>query len=302
MRIILLILIFPFSIVSVYAQTEAGMPVQFHQFFKTYNLINPAGIGRDSSLAIKAGNKAMMGAFSGVRTFYVSADKQLGNPSSKRTKHVLGIYFINDKEGSYINKSRASLLYAIQIPLNERLSLNGGIAAGFINYSFKATNVNAGGSAFSPNADLGLWLEGSDFNLGISINQIIAAKLTPIEETYTISKYSNLIADKTININPYLSIKPALAFRYINKQIYNLDLAILTLIQNNILAGLTYKYQKGFSLCVGIESLNIKNEIYSITFSYYYPSYKYTYSNSQSIELSLGFNIHKSIPEIDMEE
>jgi type IX secretion system PorP/SprF family membrane protein len=293
MKVYLTIPIFFIGLASVNAQTDAGLPVQFIQFFRTYNLINPSGIGRDSSLDIRTGNKSLLGAFSGVRTFYAIASKQLGKSSSRGTKHALGANFINDKEGTYINKTRASLMYAAHIPLSLRLALNAGVAIGFINYSFKATDINAGGSDFAPNADVGLWLQRSDLNIGISINQIIPAKLTPIDETYTISKFYNLLFDKDFLLNHNLSVKSALVFRYSEHNSYNLDLGLLTFIQKNILAGITYKYQKGFSLCAGLENLQIKNEVFHFTFSYYYPSYKFTYYNSQAIEISLGFKISK---------
>jgi type IX secretion system PorP/SprF family membrane protein len=295
MRVFLAIQFLFINLLSVSAQTGAGLPVQFMQFFKTYNLVNPAATGRDSSLQINTGNKSLLGAFAGVRTFYVNGNIQLGCSKRKTSRHILGANFINDKEGTYINKNRASLTYAVSIRLGSRTSLNAGLAAGFINYSYKATDINGGGSAFAPNADLGLWLQRSDFNIGISSDQILPSKLTPIDETYTISRYYNLLADKTIKINYFLALRPAFSIRWLNKNIYNIDLALLSLIRNNFIAGLTYKYQKGISICTGLDRLRFKNEVFKFMFSYYYPSNRLTYYNSSSVEISLGFLLSKPL-------
>jgi type IX secretion system PorP/SprF family membrane protein len=287
------------------AQSGAGLPVQFTQFFKTYNLINPASIGTDSAIEFKTGNKSLTGAFSGVRTFYLNSNVVL-NPSSRRkAKHVIGLSFINDKEGSYIDRNRASFVYAFHLPLTNKLTMNAGFAAGFLNYAYKASNISAGGSAFAPNADIGLWLHGPTFNIGISGNQIIPSKLTPIDETYTIDRHYNLIADKTFMLSPYVSLTSAFTFRWLNENYYNADVAMILLLEQNISVAVGYKYDKGASLSGGLEHVKLGRHAMKMMFSYYAPLAGLTYYNPQSYELSLQFipsKKRRSIHEMNNEE
>ncbi|MDB5272542.1 MAG: hypothetical protein JWO58_909 [Chitinophagaceae bacterium] len=274
---------------SCIAQPGAGFPVQFIQFFKTYNLINPASIGKDAPLSFSTGNKSLTGAFNGVRTFYFNANVQL-NPSEKRSpRHVLGLSFANDKEGTFINRNRASLLYAFHLPISKRLTLSAGADIGFLNFAYKASNISAGGSAFAPNADVGLWLSRSDFNIGVSSNQIIASRLTPIDATYTIERHYNLIAEKTFEVSPYISLTPAFVFRWFDQNYYNADFALIMLIQENVSVAVGYKYQSGASMSGGLEKIKLGRHALKMMFSYYTPISGITSYNAQSYELSFQF-------------
>jgi len=271
-----------------YAQSGPGLPVQFIQFFKTYNLVNPASIGRTSPLEFSAGNKSLLGDFSSIRTTYFTTNIQLNKRMENRSKQVIGLNLINDQEGSYINTNRASILYAFHIPIKTNWTLNAGISAGFLNYAFSASNISAGGSSFAPTADIGLWLHHATFNLGISGNQIIPSKLEPLRQTYTIKKYYTLIADKKIPINPYLTLMPALILRWPYNYYTSSDVALMMIIQNNLSLGVTYRYKMGGSITGGLEDIKIGNHVAKMMFSYYAPL-GITYYNPQVIEISIQF-------------
>ncbi|MDB5256355.1 MAG: hypothetical protein JWM14_1050 [Chitinophagaceae bacterium] len=291
MRIYIIVSVVFFSncIYKVQAQSGAGLPVQFIQFFKTYGLINPASIGKDSAIEFSTGNKSLTGAFSGVRTFYANANVQLNARGKNKPKHVLGLTFINDKEGSFINRNRAALVYAFHLPISRKSILSAGVAAGFINYSYKPSNISAGGSAFAPNADIGLWLHRSNFNIGISGNQIIASKLTPIDETYIIERHYNLTADRTFLLSPYLTLTPAFIFRWYDEEYYNADLALILVIQDNVTTAVSYKYDKGVSVSGGLEDIKVGRSMFKLMFSYYFPLGGITNYNPAAYELSLRF-------------
>jgi type IX secretion system PorP/SprF family membrane protein len=287
--IVVSIVFFSNCIYKVQAQSGAGLPVQFIQFFKTYSLINPASIGKDSAVEVSAGNKSLTGAFSGVRTFYAAGSVQLNARGKYKSRHVLGITFINDKEGSFINRNRAALQYAFHLPISKKAILSTGIAAGFINYAYKASNISAGGSAFAPNLDVGLWLHRPLFNIGVSGNQLIASQLTPINETYTIERYYNLVADKTFLLSPYFSLTPAFNFRWYEQEYYNADLALILVMQNNITTAVGYKYDKGASVSGGLEDIKLGSHALKMMFSYYFPLTNVSSYNPQAYELSLRF-------------
>jgi type IX secretion system PorP/SprF family membrane protein len=271
-----------------YAQSGPGLPLQFVQFFKTYNLINPSSIGRTSPLEFSAGNKSLLGDFSSIRTTYFTTNIQLNKRIENRHKQVFGINLINDQEGSYINTNRASILYAFHIPIKTNWTLNAGISAGFLNYAFSSSNISAGGSSFAPTADIGLWLHHAKFNLGISGNQIIPSKLEPLKQTYTIKKYYTLIADKKFILNPYITLIPAILFRWPYNYYTSTDMALMMIIQNNLSVGLTYRYKMGASFSGGLEDIKIGSHVAKMMFSYYSPL-GITYYNPQAIEISVQF-------------
>ncbi|MFL5729236.1 MAG: type IX secretion system membrane protein PorP/SprF [Cytophagaceae bacterium] len=273
---------------DIYAQTGPALPIQFLQFFKTYNLMNPASIGRISPGEISLGNKSLLGDFSSIRTSYVHANAQLNASSAAVSRQVIGLTFINDREGSFINTNRASLLYAYHLPISAHLKLNAGAAMGFLNYAYSPSNISAGGSAFAPNADIGLWLHNPDFNIGISGNQIIPAKLTPIAQTYTIRRYYNFIADKKFPLNPYVSLTTAFMYRSY-KDFNSADLALILLIHDNLSVALAYKYKKGASISGGLEDIRLGSHVLKVMFSYYSPLTSITSYNPQSLEFSFQF-------------
>jgi type IX secretion system PorP/SprF family membrane protein len=291
MRIYLTITVaffFPW-VTSSYGQTVAGLPVQFVQFYKTYSLINPASIGREVPTEFNTGNRALTGAFSDVRTFYANANVRFNKSGGSQSKHAIGLTFINEKEGSYINRNTASFLYAFHIPLTARLTLSAGAAAGFINYAFKASNINSGGSAFAPNGDIGLWLHRSDFNIGISCNQVIPSRLTPFNATYLIDRHYNLVMDKAFDLDRNFRLTPTTVLRWFNKDLYDLDVGLIALLQHNLMAVVAYKYRKGVSVSGGLDNIKIGQNIFKLLFSYYDPVGSLNYYNPQSYELSLNF-------------
>jgi type IX secretion system PorP/SprF family membrane protein len=291
MRVCIFVSVIFFSncISGSYAQSGPGLPVQFLQFFRTYNLINPASIGRESSLEFSAGNKSLLGDFSSIRTSYATGIVQLNAAGTNTSKQVVGLTFINDREGSFINTNRASLLYAFHLPIGNQWMLNAGAALGFLNYGYKASNISAGGSTFAANADIGLWLYHPDFNIGISGNQIIPSKFTPIDKTYTLKKYYNLLADKKFLINPNLSLTSAFMFRWTYRDYYTADIALIMLIQETLSIAVAYKYKMGASVSAGVENIKLGEHVLKMMFSYYSPFGTLSHYNPQSLELSFQF-------------
>lgn len=298
MRVCLCIILYFCTLTFVSAQ----LPAQFVQFFKTYHLINPSVIGKDSTLQLNTANRSLLGAFTGVRTSYASIHFQLGKASVNKLRNLLGINFINDREGSFISRNRASLLYTVHIPLSSIASLNTGVSAGFINYSYKPSDIDGGGSAFAPNLDVGIWFQTINFNFGISSNQLIASKLRVISETYYIERYYTLNMDRKFELGPHLSLQPALGLRLLNKNTYTIEGAIQLLVQNNLLTALTYKYKRGASVSAGIEHVRVGGYYVRLLCSFYTPVSQFDYFNPQSLELSLGFQRKKRVETVVEEE
>ncbi len=289
MRIVLSVVLLVVVLVRSTAQTIPVLPVQFTHFFKTYTFVNPASIGISAPLEIMVGDKALTGAFAGVQTLYVNANVQLSKDSVNSAKHVVGLSFENDKEGTYINRSRAALLYAVHVPLNERLTLSSGTAIGFVNHFFSASNINPGGSDLAPNIDLGIWLRGKRFNVGISGNQLIPFKMTPIEQTYVLSRHYTLVLDRTVALSRHLNLTPTALWRLEGLNKKNIDLGLVSLIHETLIVAISYKYQKALAFSAGLEKIKIGNQIFRLLFSYNSPVGKKLYYNPQSYDVLLSY-------------
>jgi len=260
-------------------------------------------MGKDSAVEFNTGNKSLLGAFNGVRTFYAYGNVQLNARKVRGTKQVLGLLVINDREGSFINRSRLALMYAIHVPISQRATLNAGLAAGFINYFYKASNISAGGSAFAPNVDVGLWIHRPDFNIGISANQVIPSQLAPVDFVYTIDRFYNFNIDKSFSLGPYFSLTPCLVFRWQSEEYYTGDVGLIATIQDNLILALAYKYEQGASVSGGLEKVKLGPHILKMMFSYFSPIGNKTSYNPNAYEISLGFipSRHKESVVIDEE-
>ncbi len=302
MRIVFSVVMMTVCSCTMYAQSSVILPVQFTHFFKTYTFVNPSSIGRTAPVEIMAGNKSLSGAFSGVRTIYANANFRLRKDSANRVKHVLGISFINDREGVYITRSRASALYAFHLPLSTFVTMSAGAGVGFVNYAFNPSNISTGGSDIAPNLELGLWLRGKNFNFGISGNQLVPFRMTPLDATYVLSRHYTFLVDKTFFLSPSLKLMPAFQYRWEEANRRNADGFLVLLLQDNLTFGAGYKYQRALAFSAGLEKIKIGNQVFRIMFSYNSPVGKKLYYNHQAYDLLLSYSpgsvkIHHDNPE-----
>ena len=293
MRIILSIVVIIANLSTIVAQPTKVLPVQFTHFFKTYSFLNPASIGMNAPFEAMAGDKALTGAFAGVQTIYANINLQLSKDSVRKVKHVMGITFVNDKEGSFINRSRVSLLYALHIPLSEKFTLSSGTAVGFVNHFFGASNINPGGSDLAPNIDFGIWLRSKSFNLGISGDQLVPFTMRPIDQAYVLSRHYNIVLDKSISLSRHLKFTPTVLWRWDELNNKNFDFALLSLIHENLLVAVSYKYERALAFSAGLERIKIGNQIFRLMLSYNSPAGKKLYYNPQSYDLLLSYVILK---------
>jgi type IX secretion system PorP/SprF family membrane protein len=276
------------------AQTNTIVPAQFQQFFKVYPLINPASMAIHNDIGFMAGDKSLLGVFKGTRTFYANFYYNISKPGSDNRKNVIGCTFINDKEGSYIDKNQAMLSYAIHIPVKKSLIASAGASLGFVNYSFNASMMNAGGSSFAPNGDVGIWLHDNKFNAGVSVNQLFGGALQPLRQYYHLTRYINVNLDRVFFINADYSLMPSVSFRWVNEEYYNLDIAGTILYRKILSGGLGMKYQRGLLFYMGLEKIDLGSADMKVMVSYYNTFNKKYLYEVQSLELSLNFSMNKN--------
>ena len=280
------------SIITSFGQEVAHVPVQFGQFFNMYSVINPASCGSRSGFELQSGRQQHSGAWKNISTTFVSAAIRIQKRKSNHF-HVMGLSFISDKEGQYLNRSKFYLMYGWHTRLTKKLSMGAGASAGFFSYLVSASTASVSGADVAPDASLGLWIYSNRYYAGASINQILNSKLTPLEETTILIRHYNVIAGYTLNIRRSLAIKPSVLLRFVPNYSVDVNFATLGVINQILAVGVNYRYQKGIVPVVGFEKLAIGKGNLKAMLSYALPVGKIA-ENLQTYELTLNYDFNAS--------
>lgn len=279
------------------AQVVSDYADKLDVYIKSYPVYHPASIGTKSRLELNSAYKSLTGLFAQVRTFYTSANFQL-NGNSGRNKHVTGITFFSDREGSFFSRSRAYLNYAFHLELQQDLFLAAGTSLGLISYGYKSSTGSPGGADNALTGNAGLWLYNKRFHAGFSIHEIGNARLQPIDEQTTLHRYYVVSGDYKVDLNPYLSLMPT-AMLSLYRNYTTLNAGMMASIQQRVSAGLLYKHPQGFLFMAGVENLPILSGEVDILFSYKVPSGKIPGLNVNAYELNLNYRFLKKSEEED---
>ena len=261
-------------------------------------LTQPGQLCTDKLPEINVGNLSNTGAFSRIRTFYVTGGVKL-HQTSVRNSGSIGVVLLNESEGNYIQKPRGSFLYNWQINLNSDYTFGTGIGVGFLGYTMASSDVSAGGSAFAPDASLGVWLESEKIKLGVSGQQLFNRNIRPIEYSFKYPRLYNVYSSyafrlsETIELNPFLilSLKP----EELNS---DYDSGILLNISRFLLIGPCLRHQRTISFLISFSEIKItENDLLKFHFAYNYPTKNSLYKQPSSFELSLSFSRKKIVPD-----
>lgn len=139
-----------------------------------------------------------IGIFSDIRNIYVD-----GIVKSKQG-HILGLKIYSEQETSLYSKSKAYFVYGYTIHINDDLKWTSAAQVGAVNIAFGASSVATGGSAWNWDASLSSSLQYKKWHLGIGLNQIPSAKLTPINYEFRLNRYVESILSKKIDVSPLI--------------------------------------------------------------------------------------------------
>ncbi|WP_299252200.1 type IX secretion system membrane protein PorP/SprF, partial [uncultured Cytophaga sp.] len=210
-------------------QNGSLMPDVYGQFFQNYYLINPAN-SDTSSLVLHLGHKSQLGVFRGVRQTYFDANFRIKSKKSN-SRHCLGIQLFNNSEGDFFSKNRAYGRYSFDIKLSDSYFLSAGLSVGMVSYAFKATQSSAGGSDLTYDGNIGLWLVGTHFKIGTSMQQVFQGKLSPIGQTFELTRQYNLNASYAFFINPNIQLTTHAWYKHQQKTTNDLQVAAIITMQ-----------------------------------------------------------------------
>ncbi|UCH13512.1 MAG: type IX secretion system membrane protein PorP/SprF, partial [Bacteroidales bacterium] len=177
-------------------------PVQFSQYMRHYQFINPASIGSRSKLETALGSKNNIGNFSNISTYFAGVSFSiLRSPGTGRPFNVVGLKADTDREGEYIARTRAYLMYAFHFKVFRDYYLSGGVDLGMLNMSVQGTPSTGDKSEYVPDANTGIWFYNDDFYFGFSVNQVFNGKLQPYQEVSVMRRHFNIVAMKRLKIS-----------------------------------------------------------------------------------------------------
>jgi type IX secretion system PorP/SprF family membrane protein len=274
------------------AQPNERYPIVFSQFYNFSALINPALLQTNHNINVTASNQFHRAPFNQIRTAIFDADIKIPHNQSKS---ILGVTFINDREGQLLRYTRAALRYGVHIPLNEKWYMSGGASLGFVNLSIDQTVSSGSISSFAPDIALGLAVYSDKTWIGFSSGQISNASLQVDISKVRLPRYYSIFLKRHFEISPFFKIIPSAVIRlrdsYYNPVLW--DLNVNAQLQQYFLAGCGYSSSLGFNFNVGIHEYYFLSNPLSLTFSYNTGLASQVLAKIESFELTVRYSIIK---------
>ena len=282
----ILFLIWTVNIFNV--QSQSIYPVVQDQVTNGYMFGNPAAISKNNKLELLAANKNYFGLFQNIGVNYASCSYKIGSDSASTKKNTVGITFINEHDGDFLNRTRAQLLYALETKLTPKSKLGLGISFGYFNYYIKSSNNNIGASTWLPDGNIGLWLRKNNLNIGIAINQFTNAKSTLYVKEYRLSSFQVFNLEYALPLNSEVDLLSGMVIRNYQYSFQN-DFFTLLKYRKMISGGINYRYGIGVSGIFSLDKLHLFDQYFTLTTSYSVTLGNDVLYNSSQLELCLKY-------------
>lgn len=241
-------------------------PVSFTQYAQQLPVVNPAATVSSNEWETSVSNRRNTGFWRNNQTYWAYGAFRI-QPKKANNFHGLGLSLYYDKEGSYLKRYRGYMQYAYHIPLSESWKISAGVSLGMMTYLVGNENYE-GGSASNWDGSLGLLLSGKTSYLGFSIAQLPQTKVQPIYETTVLARYYQIVAGKEVEIGKQYRWKNNINLRLLKRQ--DPDLYLQSGLLWNQTVGLygLYRWNKQFSLLLGLEKIEWEKMWLKLFFSY----------------------------------
>jgi len=293
-RLPLLLLLMFFARLACAQFEVSRVPVQFGQFNNNLYSLNPASMGVFADVEANAGVQFSTGPWSNIYTYYANAYFQLSpqRKAANGTNHMLGFNLENDREGEFINRFRGHALYAVHVSIARDVSLGVGTNVGVVNHNISSTPLSAGGGDVAFDGGIGLWLYGAKYQAGIAMGQLFNSTLTPIEETTKLTRLVNINGDKWWSVHHNVELGAIFWGRWVlgNSELSVFDIGLVANMQEQLLAGATYRHERGYAMLLGIDNIRLYSGALRVTFSYNIAKQN-GFSNINTFELTMKYNV-----------
>jgi len=277
-----------FSCSFCYAQTSL-FPSQYGVGLEYVKFYNPSIVNKDSKFSIDLGNQFFSGQFNKIENHYLLAGYNFLGGEEKSSSMNLGLKFVNEKEGEFITMPRYYLSYSWNSSISEEFTISAGANIGVAGYSFKATNVSAGGSSNKPDADIGISLLSEKLNISISANQLFNSVVTPKSYAFQFQRFYTLFANKKLEITD----RSALLFygqaTLMGKKNTFYSLGLNYIFFQSVMIGGNYIVNEKYSFQAGFKKIEWQNNEVDLIFGYNIPDKKAISASINSYELVLSY-------------
>lgn len=273
--------------IAVPAQGISKVQEPFHLAFINYTLINPA-FSKENNPMLLAGNQSGLGPYSSIRSFYILGKTSISSEGKSNSHHV-GVSFLTEQEGSFINRHRINLIYSWTTKLAKDAEISAGIAGGIANAVLQSTTSFAGGSDVAPDLSSGISLRVKKLDLAFSGNQLTNSKLAPIQGEIELSRHFNFYMGYEMELSHFLTLDLMnnLLLAGDNNRNYT---AGQIRIHEIFSAGAGYFFNRGFNITAGFPQIKVKQHILAVFGSYFFSTGAIQSALFRSAELGIKYS------------
>jgi len=299
---------------------------QYTQYILNNYILNPALSGIENYTDLKMSSRDQWVGLNGApRTMYLTVHMPIGkkdyktsatsfavpgenprgtnywqNYTASEPHHGIGLMILNDKSGLY-NRFSADLSYAYHIGLSPRTNMAAGFAGGIMKIGrdvAKSTFNNGDPSdpaqgtvediyKIRPDLSAGIWIYAADYFVGLSAQQIIAQKVSFVDDTLGFKLVPHLFATAGYRylINDDVNVLPSLMIKYISPLDPQFDANIKFQYRDLFWIGGSYRFQNGYAAMLG---LNIGNT-FNLGYAYDFTTTKLNTVSKATHEIIIGF-------------
>lgn len=292
------ILLFPAMRGLCQERATPHFPQNFNQFSQAYSMTNPAFIGSETDLGIDLGNKIFGNNFGKRYTLFGTFHFQMNdeannNDNDIENDHYLGVNLYREQEGEFIGRTRGYLLYSVNVPLSDSLTISGGLGAGALNYVVEPdpSGFVAGNSVMVFDLKGGVWLSSPSYYLGFSVNQAFNNTFRPIVQPIELSRFYQVMGGVDFSVSDHVDLKPQFNYSYRSNDSNFFRIGVMANISGKLEGGLNYQHQnpRTISPVLGLTNVSVGNNLLEAKLSYRRPIGEETYSGLDIYELTIGY-------------
>jgi len=263
-------------------------PRSFGQVVLSKQLLNPSLPNVDRATNATFSNQFYTGAFSKINNLYFIGNVNLNGNDSARNVSSVGVKFMNEKEGEFVERPKYYVSYSFRTRIFEDYWLGLGIEVGRAGYQFKGTDVSTEGSDSGWDGNIGIVLHHPTFCLAGSINQFFNSLVLPKDLYFRWARFYTLYAEKAFHLGgTQLSFYGQNQFLPGREDMLdigaNLTFARVLFIGSNAWIG------RRISLLVGLKNISVEEHHFSLYLGYNLPASNQASTNIQSFEMSLHY-------------
>ena len=305
MRLLTALSILIFNCTFVYAQQRP----YYTQYVLNTFIINPAVAGIENYTDIKISHRHQWTGIDGAPvTTYLTIQGPLHKSMEKRENPTsfhpnranprgeqywndytatdphagIGLTILNDKTGP-LNRFSVTAAYAYHLPLTQKISISGGIAAGIQNIGLNTSKLYFGeNTGIDPaivgtgvlntlkgDINAGLWLYSPTFFAGIAAQNIVPASFafnndTIKRQTSRLVAHLFFTAGYRFLLTEDINFLPSIMVKYLQPGVISYDVNAKCQYRDFLWVGASYRYKDGYATMLG---LNI-NSLLNISYAY----------------------------------